>query len=367
MGVSEASGQVVDSAAAARPAGGEGLWLSVGQDGDRPRGTTGGRAAGVALRHLKRVVPRPLRPRLGRSEDHYRPRPLTVPVGYPRARPPDPAPTISIVTPTWNRSPYLARTLESVIGQRYPSLEYIVIHDGSSEVTAEILDGYREELRQIESRPDRRQASAINDGFARSSGEIMAWLNSDDVLMPGALAHVAGYFAAHPEVDVVYGHCILLDPDDRDVGLWVTPRHCADSLRWFDFMPQETVFWRRRVWDSVGEIDESLTLAFDWDLFCRFHRSGARIVRLPRFLGGFRQHPEQRTRVEQEKGLLEQARIRQRWHGRPVGSDELRARAFPYMLRSLPYFARYRALAKLRARRVAVSFSPGQAQMSEET
>jgi glycosyltransferase involved in cell wall biosynthesis len=247
-----------------------------------------------------------------------------VPASYLRTQPPDPAPTISIVTPAGRDTPYLERTLESVIGQGYPRLEYIVVHHGSNSGASQILNRHRPRLRCVESRPDRGQANAINAGFDLSRGEIMAWVNSDDVLLPGALSHVSRYFVAHPDVDVVYGHRVLLDESDRDIGLWVTPRHCADSLRWLDWIPQETVFWRRRVWDSVGGIDESLALAFDWDLFSRFHRSGASIVQ-------------------------------ERWHGKPITPNELRARIFPYLLRSLPYFAWYGARARLPARRVEVS------------
>jgi glycosyl transferase family 2 len=325
------------------------------------------RAAGVALGYLKRVVPKQLRPRLGSSEDQYAPRPLTVPAAYLRAKPPHSAPRISVVTPIGGHTPYLERTLQSVIGQGYPELEHIVVHDGSDRDTAAILDGNRPPLRSVQLSPDRGQAGAINAGFASASGEIMGWLNSDDVLLPGALAYVGRYFAAHPEVDVVYGHCVLLDADDRDVGLWVTPPHCTDSLQWLDFLPQETVFWRRRVWDAVGGIDESLTLAFDWDLFSRFHRTGATIVRLPRFLGGFRQHPAQRMRVQRATALAEQALVRERWHGRPVTGGELRARLFPYLLRSLPYFGCYRARIRLPGRRVEVSFAPKPSDVDNET
>jgi glycosyltransferase involved in cell wall biosynthesis len=323
------------------------------------------RLAGNVLGYVKRVVPKFLRPRLGSGDDQYPARPLTVPASYLRVEPPQPAPKLSVVTPIGGHNPYLERTIQSVIGQGYPDLEHIVVHDGSNPDAAAIFDRSPAPLRSVQFSPDRGQASAINAGFASSNGEVMAWLNSDDVLLPGALSYVGRYLAAHPEVDVVYGHCIFLDAEDRDVGLWVTPRHCADALRWLDFLPQETVFWRRRVWDAVGGIDESLTLAFDWDLFSRFHRSGATIVRLPRFLGGFRQHAAQRMRLHRTTALAEQELVRERWHARPVGGDELRARLFPYLLRSLPYFAWYRARMRL-PRRVEVSLVPAPSDLGDE-
>ena len=308
-----------------------------------------GAALGVGLKPLKRVVPRRLSP-LGVAIGQYRPRRLTVPARYLRTRPPERAPTVSIVTPTYNQGRYVTRTLESVLSQRYPKLEYIVIDGGSEDGAVEALERYRGRLHHLESRPDDGPASAINEGFARSSGEIMAWLNSDDVLLPGSLAYVARYFAEHPEVDLVYGHRVLVDDEDRDIGIWVTPRHCPDSLLWYDFVPQETAFWRRRIWDRVGGIDESFMIAFDWDFFSRLHRSGARIMRLPRFLGAYRQHPNQLTRVRRKTALQEHAAIRERWNGRPLTRDEIRAGVFPFLVRSLPYLAGYGAIARLPGR-----------------
>jgi glycosyltransferase involved in cell wall biosynthesis len=327
---------------------------SARRDHDRPRSGSWIRAAGIALDYLKRVIPPPLRPRLSRGGQFYDPRPLTVPVGYLRARPPNPAPTITIVTPAGKDTPYLRRTIESVIAQDYPRLDYIVVHDGSNGSVFGASNGELTRLRCLESWPDRGQAAAINAGFRASGGEIMGWINADDMLLPGALAYVSRFFAARPEVDVVYGHRVLLDEHDRDIGFWVTPRHSADSLQWLDWIPQETVFWRRRVWEAVGEIDEEFALAFDWDLFSRFHASGARIVRLPRFLGAYRRHPAQKTRVYHETALVEQAKIREWWHGRPTPPDEVRARIFPYLLRSLPYNAWYAVRARVPHRRARV-------------
>lgn len=329
------------------------------EDVERPYARALSHLLGAALGGVRRALPKPLRSRLSRAPLQYRPRPLTVPASYLRQQPPDDAPAISLVTPAGNHVPYLRRTIESVLGQAYPNLEYIVVHDGSNEATTNIVDAYREKLEPIELHRDRGQPHAINHGLARSRGELMAWLNSDDVLLPGALAQVGRYLVANPEVDVVYGYRVLLDADDRDIGIWVTPRHRADSLQWYDFVPQETVFWRRSLWDRVGGIDESVTLAFDWDLFSRFHRSGAKIVRLPHFLGGYRQHPAQRSRVEYGASLMEQAAVREVWHGRSVPRDELRGRIFPIAMRALPYYAWYLAETRLPIGRVEVSFRSG--------
>src|SRR6202162_2378644 len=99
----------------------------------------------------------------------------------------------------------------------------------------------------------------------------MAWLNSDDIMLPGALAYVATYFNQHPGIDVVYGHRILIHENDQQNGRWVMPGHNYDLLSWADYIPQETLFWRRRIWDKVGgRVDESFRFAMDWDLLVRF-------------------------------------------------------------------------------------------------
>jgi len=163
----------------------------------------------------------------------------------------------------------------------------------------------------------------------------MAWLNSDDILFPGALAYVADYFARHPDVDVIYGHRILIDENDRQIGRWLLPRHDDNVLSWADYVPQETLFWRRRIWDKVGgKVDESFRFALDWDLLIRFRDAGARFARLPRFLGGFRIHAAQKTSAAiSDIGFEEMDRIRQRVLGRVPSRTEVQKAVMPYLLR----------------------------------
>jgi carbamoyltransferase len=307
---------------------------------------------GRLRRAIGRASPQWIKPRLGDLKAQYRPRPLTVPLSYERTRAPVPAPLISIVTPSLNHGAYIESTILSVVNQRYPRLEYVVMDGGSSDGTAEILERRRDHLHHFQSAPDEGQGSAINSGFVRSSGEIMGWVNSDDLLLPGSLAYVALIFDRHPDVDLVYGHRILIDEEGRDIGIWVTPPHRPDSIRWFDFLPQETAFWRRRVWDRVGGIDESIGVALDWDLFLRFQEAGAKIRRLPRFLGAFRLHAGQKTRVHQEVALAELAEIRDRCAGRHVDLDEARSRVDRLRLQSLPHYLWHRCAASLSTRRI---------------
>src|SRR6267143_4778773 len=274
-----------------------------------------------------------LRPRLGVLRQ-YPPRPLRVPNNQKLPAPAGVAPKISIVTPSFNQGTYLERTLRSVIGQNYPNFEYIVQDGGSSDGSVDILKKHGDSLKHWESARDGGQHYGINLGFRHATGEIMAYLNSDDFFLPGTLAYVADYFSRHPEVDVVYGHRIIVDEEDREIGRWVMPRHDNEVLSWVDYVPQETLFWRRRIWDKVGgQIDESFQFAMDWDLLIRFRDAGARFVRLPRFLAAFRVHPSQKTSAQiEDLGAREIYRLRRRCHGRNVTHVEAMNAAALYMV-----------------------------------
>jgi hypothetical protein len=210
------------------------------------------------------------KPRLGRLQ-HHPPKPLRVPNRYFAVDPPRPAPTISIVTPSYCQGNFLERTLYSVLNQNYPALEYVVQDGGSTDESETVLRRYEASLARWASEPDDGQADAINRGFAHTSGEIMGYLNSDDLLLPGSLAYVGRYFASHPEVDVIYGHRLIIDEHDRQIGSWVLPPHDDEELALLDFVPQETLFWRRGAWEAAGgRTDVSLRFAIDWDLLLRF-------------------------------------------------------------------------------------------------
>jgi hypothetical protein len=288
-----------------------------------------------------------LSPRIGLLS-HYPPKPIRLPASYLRATAPDPAPTISIVTPSYQQGQFLERTMASVLDQNYPALEYYVQDGGSSDDTVEILRRYDDLLSGWASEPDDGQGMAINRGFASTTGEIMGWLNSDDLLLPGALAQVARYFADHPEVDVVYGNRLMIDANDGQIGAWILPGHDDDALTLADFVPQETLFWRRRIWDAAGaRIDEDFAYALDWDLLLRFRTAGARMAHLPRYLGAFRVHDEQKTSATVSVGLAEMAQLREREHGRPVSIDEVIGRLQPFFRRHRVKHAWQRVLDRL--------------------
>lgn len=261
---------------------------------------------------------------------HYAPRPLAWDERIPRRKVAAEAlPRIGLVTPSYGQEAFVERTMDSVLTQAYPKLHYVVQDGGSKDRSAELIARRAAQLHHWESARDKGQADAIRKGFMRLEGalgdaDVMAWLNSDDLLGPGVLEFVGDYFARHPEVDVIYGHRIIIDEADRDVGRWVMPRHDAATLEWIDYVPQETLFWRKRAWDRAGGIDPSFQFALDWDLLARFQQSGARMVRVPFFLGAFRVHPEQKTSAAIHTiGAEEMRRIRTRFHGERADEGEM--------------------------------------------
>jgi glycosyltransferase involved in cell wall biosynthesis len=290
----------------------------------------------LGVRSVYRRTIRGIAPRLGVLHQHA-PMEMRIPKDRSRPAPPSDVPRISIVTPSFRQAPFIERTIRSVIEQSYPNLEYYVQDGGSQDGTAEVLARYQDRLAGWQSTPDNGQAEAINRAFAKTSGDIMAYLNSDDILLPGALARVADYFVRHPEVDVVYGHRVVIDEDDRQIGRWIMPAHDDKVLSWADFVPQETLFWRRSIWEkSGGRMDESFQFALDWDLLVRFREAGARFARLPRFLGGFRVHAQQKTTTSiADTGIQEMNRIRKRVLGTVPTNMEVRKAVFPYMVRHM--------------------------------
>ena len=282
---------------------------------------------------IGRLIPRP---RLGVLYQHE-PRDLVIPRSYSSDPALAHAPKVSLITPSFGQAAFIERTILSVLDQNYPNLEYYVQDGGSEDGTREIIQRHAHRLAGWESRPDAGQSQAINLGFAHTSGEIMAWLNSDDILLPGALHCVVDFFNRNPDVDVIYGHRLLIDENDRLIGRWILPAHDARILSWADYVPQETLFWRRSIWEKVGgRIDESFRFAMDWDLLLRFREAGARFARIPRFLGGFRVHPHQKTSAAiGEIGFQEMDRLRQRVLGRVPTHLEVSRAVAPYLLRHL--------------------------------
>ena len=246
------------------------------------------------------------------------------------------APRIAMVTPSYNHAQYLGATIDSIVSQNYPNLYYHVQDGASIDGTIDLLNGRGDSI-SWKSEPDTGQSNAINLGFDGADSEIMAYLNSDDMLLPGTLAYVANYFVSHPDVDIVYGNRVFVDREGLEVGRAVLPPHDGKALQYADYIPQETMFWRRRVWNTIGSIDENFHYAMDWDFILRAQAAGFKFVRLPRFLACFRIHDAQKTAATYAVGVKEMGILRRRVLGFDPNQMQIRRAIAPYLARQLAY------------------------------
>ncbi|MHA1381529.1 MAG: glycosyltransferase family 2 protein [Candidatus Helarchaeota archaeon] len=206
---------------------------------------------------------------------------------------------VSIITPSYNQGQFIERTILSVLEQDYPNIEYIVIDGGSTDNTLEILKKYENRL-IWKSEPDKGQSDAVNKGFRMATGEIIGWLNSDDVYRPGAIRIVVEYFLEHPEVDMVYGECDYIDEFDKSKNFYHTENfNLKRYINAKDIIPQQSSFYRKRILDKVGLLDINLNYAMDFDLFIRIGKNGI-IKRIPFHLASFRSYVGQKSRFNEE-------------------------------------------------------------------
>jgi glycosyltransferase involved in cell wall biosynthesis len=204
---------------------------------------------------------------------------------------------ISIVTPSFNQAPFLEQTIRSIVHQNYHNLEYIVIDGGSTDGSVEIIKKFAPHIHYFISEVDTGHGNAINKGFRQSTGEIMAWLNSDDMYMPWTFRTVAEIFEQHPEIDWISGLATLWNDKGALLPVTLPPKNIFDFLDDdFEWIQQESVFWRRRLWDKAGgRVDESYKFMVDGELWTRFFRHAA-LWYASCFIGGYRMHKTNRAR-----------------------------------------------------------------------
>ncbi|HEY5812828.1 MAG TPA: glycosyltransferase, partial [Terrimicrobiaceae bacterium] len=244
-------------------------------------------------------------------------------------------PTIAMVTPSYDQADALSATIDSVVKQDYPGLEYAVVDRGSRDGTEEVLTQFKSKLTFSVSEADVGPAQAMVKGFARLQGEIMSCLNAGNVLMPGALFFVGDYFAAHPDVEVIYGHRIIVDEQGQEVGRWILPRHERETLRYFNYVPEETLYWRKSIYDRVGGINPTFQIAIAWDLLLRFAAAGAQIRRVPYGLACFRIRPGPKTKPPHDTGAeRERLRLLSREHPNGYTAEIIQEQEHWYRLRS---------------------------------
>jgi glycosyltransferase involved in cell wall biosynthesis len=185
----------------------------------------------------------------------------------------DSLPRISLVTPSFNQNRFLELTLRSVIEQEYPDLEYIVIDGGSSDGSVETIERYQKHLTYWESKKDTGPGDALNKGFSRTTGEVMGWLNADDVYLPRALSIVGSVFQTHPQIDWLTSGSINISEDGRVFQVQPARKHYSPWVQIFNYSPppQHCTFWRRRLWEKAGSRVTEATPYMDCELWLRFY------------------------------------------------------------------------------------------------
>jgi GT2 family glycosyltransferase len=204
------------------------------------------------------------------------------------------------VTPSYNQGKYLEQTIRSVLEQEYARIEYLVVDGGSTDSSVEIIKKYERSTSSISwwvSEKDSGQGEAINKGFARASGEIMGWLNSDDYYLPGTLSAVVNIFKENPDVLLVYGDMLAIDEHGQAINVLKYKQLSLQDLLCFQIIGQPSVFFRRAVLDKTGGLDPTFHFLLDHHLWIRIAHQG-KILHVPQTWAAARYHAEAKNRAK---------------------------------------------------------------------
>ena len=242
-------------------------------------------------------------------------------------------PKISIVTPSFNQAKFISKTIESVLSQNYPNLEYIIIDGGSTDGSVDIIKSYEDHLLWWISEPDNGQTDALIKGFEKSTGDILTWLCSDDLLVSGALWIIAGMFMVDPNLDLVYGDTAYLFPD----GLIKVKKKINFDYKMmlyaYSMIPQPSSFFSRRIYERVGGLDRNLQYAMDFDLYLRMGPN-VRAIHIPIVLSKYRLHTQSKTVSEANKFRKEWDYARRKILGREKNVLD-KVRGYFYLLKAV--------------------------------
>ncbi|MDP2966078.1 MAG: glycosyltransferase family 2 protein [Pelolinea sp.] len=239
-------------------------------------------------------------------------------------------PLVTIVTPSYNQAMYLEETIQSVLAQTYPSIEYIIMDGGSTDGSLEIIKKYTPKLAHWVSEKDRGQTDAINKGFALAKGEVLAWLNSDDTFLPNALEEAVKFLSAHPETGLIYGDANYIDEKSKVIGRFPAAQtDLAKLRRGYVHIPQQASFFRKSLWDQAGPLDPEFFFAMDYDLWVRLAAlSGLKYI--PRIWANFRLHADAKTITADDQCWPEMLKVHYR-----DGGSKLAPIVFKHYLRKL--------------------------------
>lgn len=214
-------------------------------------------------------------------------------------------PKISIVTPSYNQGKFIEETILSVLNQNYPNLEYIIIDGCSIDNSIKIVKKYENRIAYWVSEKDRGQSHAANKGFKRVTGDIIGWLNSDDTYLPQCFEYVVKAFRENPDTEVVYGNFVQTNEENKVLRKrHVFSKFRYETLLFHNYLGQPAIFFKKRVLDKIGYLDESLHYTMDWDFFLRMKRQ-CKIVHVNRFLAICRLHSESKTFYQWKDKALE--------------------------------------------------------------
>jgi glycosyltransferase involved in cell wall biosynthesis len=230
-------------------------------------------------------------------------------------------PRVTVVTPSFKQGQFIERTILSVLGQDYPNLQYIVLDSCSTDATPRILNKYRDRISIVVEEKDNGQADAINKGFQRADGEILAYLNSDDCYAaPNIVSHAVNYLLENPEADVIYGNRYYIDVNGFFRLSYPFRRFDENIIKRACYLPQECCFWTKEIFDRAGSrVNETYHFAMDYELWLRFIKHGARFQAVDHVYGYFRWYEGQKSVDEWEsRGVPEIAKLQTEYFGEAI-------------------------------------------------